>query len=260
MSKKSIWLSIYCFAITISFLIVSILAAEIYYRDRYYKEVSSNEVDSDAVSLLRELNNKYEKAIADNKLYYGKFCETLAYNQKSKDSCEQFFLKKQVVKPLINEADEKLIKAFQALHTESQRYETYIDSHELGYGFKWTHNLGTPYMFIFMFAFIGLGASTLGSLLCQPHDFDENSDVERVTSLILGPVTAMVTALLLVYVFVPTESVDIMFKKRLLNVPVSVYIFSFMLSVSPASSISNFAEYSRNQISMLAGKKHSPKE
>ena len=110
-------------------------------------------------------------------------------------------------------------------------------------------------MFILIFAFIGLGASTLGSLLSQPGNFSDDQDIDRATALILGPITAMVTALFLVYVFVPTENADLMFSKRLLNVPVSVYIFSFIFSVSPTTSISNFAEFSKKQISMLAGKK-----
>jgi hypothetical protein len=260
LQRKTLWLWIYGVAITMSFLIVSFLAAEIYYRDRYYKEATENAVATDAIDIVRDLNGKHERILLESKNSYIKFCDTLIYAQKSKDACDLFFSKKQNVKPLINESDEKLLKAFQAVHTESERYEAYVNSHELGYGIRWTHELGTPYMFIFMFACIGLGASTLGSLLMQSCDFEDKQDIERITSLILGPVTAMVSALLLVYVFVPSENVDLMFKKRLLNVPVSVYVFSFLFSVSPASSISNFAEFSKRQISMLAGKKSEARE
>lgn len=256
-TNKSFWLSVYGFSIVVSFLVVAVLGSEIYYRDRYYREVAKNDDVTDAVSIVKSINIKYEKNILDNRNYYAKFCETLNYTPKTKDACEQLFSKKINIKPLVDESDERTLKIFQNRNTESEKYEEYIKAHELGYGLDWTHKLGTPYMFILMFALIGLGASTLGSLLIHSSEFSKEQDIERITALLLGLITAMVAALFLVYVFVPVENADVIFSKRLLNVPVSVYVFSFLFSVSPSTSISNFADFSRKQISMLAGKKDS---
>lgn len=253
MTNKNTWTAIYIFIVLLSISIVSVFGVEIFYRDKYYRQLSKGEAANSFSDIRTELNNKYNQTMSEKISKLSDFCTKLNNQPKTKEICTQYMEEnKNFDEVLIS--DESNTAALASKINDSEKYFQYISKREIGKRISALGEIGTPYLFAILFIFIGFCGSSLGGLLEENSIFNSEKNVTRIANLIMGPICSLLVSLAMFYIFMPEDNENIIFAKRLFNLPISVYICSFIFSVTPMKSFENLVTFASNQLKSLVSK------
>lgn len=265
--KNSYWFIINSLVLIISIAFLIALFSETVYRDNYInnksgwqkKETGHSEgnIPEKTILLIDDINNRIKAQGEFIKKGCENSCNTLFEDSRNVRNCISRIsqIQPDAKLPLTNSSHPELFKFGKESLTEEDRYLAYLETMELGVKLSFANHLSGPNLFIFIFLFLGMAASSIGNLVVDSLHKRQSGDStgSPLVGLLLGPVVSCIVGAVLVYVFTPGGDQAQYFQKKLLNIPIAVFISSFMLSFSPVSTIKNIASFVSLQLKSIVG-------
>jgi hypothetical protein len=270
-----IWRIINAATLIVSCASLMLLFPETVYRDNYrnYKNggdkgslaiEKNNEsitLNKSATAIIDDINSKIKTQANSSIDSCSSVCNSLYTNQNLINSCHEKIMRKKerLQYSLIDENTYPLLTQLQqsqnAATTEDMLYSKYLESKELGVKLQFVNHLTGPHLFIMIFVFLGLAAASIGNLVIEAINkkSGRNNANPPLIGLLLGPVVSCLVAAILIYIFTPSGEERQYFSKKILDIPIAVYISSFLLSFSPVSTIENIANFAYSQIKSIVG-------
>lgn len=272
--SSRIWQAVNAIVLVISCLSLGVLFPETVYRDNYRNHkkdtnltTSSNGEDAkqnpiSAIEVINDINNRIRLQATNSTASFKNVCTSLFREQRGQRNCQDHINKELNHDTKIAFVDEnaypwlsKLKQTQKAYATEDALYLEYLATKEIGVKFALANQLTAPHLFIMIFVFLGLAASSIGNLIIDAinHKAGRENVNPPLSTLLLGPVVSCLVAAILIYIFTPSGEERQYFSKKILDIPIAVYISSFLLSFSPINTVENIAHFVFSQIKTISG-------